>query len=538
MNHVTAVLSMLHEASEINSATRLFRQEPVLCWTLDRLSQSRHLTALAILCWEDQLDAVKLIAADADAFVLVKGPRSDIGAVPAIAAAQKFADGWRGGLLGTCDFDNGFHGPWVLEILKETEADAAVLVDPASGLIDASLIDDVITHAKLKEVAEIVFAPVAPGLCGPLIRKPLLERLSAMHLHPGRVLHYLADQPMREPLSGEGCVPVPPEICRSTRRFKLDSQRQITRITEAAVSLNGTLIKSSAQELLSRVNAHNAIDVLPREVTLEINVNRATRPIHSALAHLDISRAELSVETARIIFDQLAAADDMRVTLGGLGDPLLHPQVFEILRIAKSAGIHAIHLQTDLLCDQAIVEQLAQSEVDIVSVFASALSTITYASIMGVDGLQRVIENVRLLVNVKQQCQKHTPIVVPTFVKLPQNIGEMESWYDQWLRVIGAAVIVGPTDCAGQIPFSGVADMSPPRRNSCARLAGRMTILSDGSIVSCEEDVTGKMLMGNAATDRLSDVWMHRFGGLRKDHAAGVWNRHPLCVACKEWHRP
>ena len=46
MSHVTAILSLLHEPSDRCCATRLFRGEPVLRWTLDRLARSRQGTPL------------------------------------------------------------------------------------------------------------------------------------------------------------------------------------------------------------------------------------------------------------------------------------------------------------------------------------------------------------------------------------------------------------------------------------------------------------------------------------------------------------
>jgi len=55
----------------------------------------------------------------------------------------------------------------------------------------------------------------------------------------------------------------------------------------------------------------------------------------------------------------------------------------------------------------------------------------------------------------------------------------------------GTAVIQGPSNFAGQIPSIAVADMTPPNRKACARIESRMTILSDGRIVSCEQDVMG-----------------------------------------------
>src|SRR5205085_455479 len=70
LQNITAICSMLHEPPaihsdaprlQLNSATRLFRGEPVLSWTMHRLTQSRHVGNLAVLCWEDQVPAVEEI---------------------------------------------------------------------------------------------------------------------------------------------------------------------------------------------------------------------------------------------------------------------------------------------------------------------------------------------------------------------------------------------------------------------------------------------------------------------------------------------
>src|SRR5688572_21248061 len=145
--NVTAVLSMLHEPAVRNSATRLFRGEPVLRWTLDRLNRASRVTAAAILCWEDQLDAVVPLAEQTRTDVLAKGPRVTVPEIESIAAARRWADGWRGGLLGTCEFDRGFHAGWTDEIAGKLASDAILLVDPSAGLIDPGLVDGLIVHA-------------------------------------------------------------------------------------------------------------------------------------------------------------------------------------------------------------------------------------------------------------------------------------------------------------------------------------------------------------------------------------------------------
>jgi hypothetical protein len=539
MANVTAVLSMLHEAPQANSATRLFRKHPVLAWTLQRLSRAQGLGSMAVLCWEDQLEEVRPIAQEEGAHVLAKGPRVPMGAVRAIAAAQRWADGWRGGLLNTCEFDQGFHGPWVREIAEQLMADAVVLIDPASALVDAVLIDQLIQAAQHNAALEMVFSAAAPGLCGLLLRPPMLQRLADAGIHPGKLLHYLPDAPGHDPCSGDSCLPVPTPVARTTHRFKLDSRRQIERLSRATISLNGQLIHSAAEELVARVAASDQLDELPREVVLEINTRRQTRAIFRPAADLIPSRPDLTAAQAEPLLEELGRSDDLRLTISGVGDPLLSDHLFEIIASARGHGIAAIHVETDLVGVSAeAVERLAGCGADVVSVHLPATTPATYAAVMGLDALNEAVANIRLFIDARRRGGSTTPILTPFFVKCRLNLGEMELWYDQWLRAVGSAVIAGPSDFGGLIADCSVADMSPPRRRGCARLSSRMTILCDGRVVSCEEDILGGQSLAKIGQRPIADIWRECFGALRADHAKGDWNKHPACQSCRQWHRP
>ena len=130
------------------------------------------------------------------------------------------------------------------------------------------------------------------------------------------------------------------------------------------------------------------------------------------------------------------------------------------------------------------------------------------------------------------------PLLAPIFTKLQQNLGEMECWYDQWLKALGCAVIVGPTDCAGQIVDLAVADMSPPKRRACGQLNSKMTVLCDGSVVTCDQDVLGIHAVGRIGETSIAELWQKQLGGARAHHANENWNALPLCGGCREWHRP
>jgi radical SAM protein with 4Fe4S-binding SPASM domain len=537
---VTAIIALLHEPGSRQgcSATRLFRGRPVLSWTLDRLARSQRLGTIGILCWEDQFDVVGPLADQARALVLLKGTRSTVPQIESVAAAQRWADGWRGGLLSTCHFDLGFYGPWHQELAQRTRSDAVILVDPSAGLIDPGILDSLIARAESDESLEFCFAPAAPGLGSALLRMPLLGRLAATRAHPGRLLHYHPDQTCRELLGGEHCVRVATPVARTLHRFTLDSDRQIERISGATESLNGELIASGAEELVQRMQSRQDPGALPREIVLEVNTRRSTRPIFWPGDALKIGRPDLTIEGARRLFSDLAGMAGMRLTLAGVGDPLLTGDLFPIVDAALEAGLR-VHLETDLhdVSDETIA-RLAALPIDIVSLHVPALSPQTYQRVMGCDGYVKVMENVRQFVAGRQAGKSALPILVPVFTKCRENVGEMEAWYDQWIRAVGSAVIRSPSTCGGRIAEVAPADMTPPGRRPCQRLASRLAILSDGRIVSCEEDVLGEQTLGRVGEDSLSEVWRERFERLRADHAAGRVGARAVCAQCREWHRP
>jgi MoaA/NifB/PqqE/SkfB family radical SAM enzyme len=313
-------------------------------------------------------------------------------------------------------------------------------------------------------------------------------------------------------------------------------------VGQATEPLNGELIRTEAEELVGRFHTLEAADpafVLPREVVLELNTTRATRPVFWPGCAHTIRRPELSLDRARRLFDELAELDDTRVTLAGVGDPLLAANVLDTLEAAARAGLSAVHLQTDLLgVEPDTVAALAAAPLDVVSVHLPALTAATYAATMGVDGYASALENVRLLLAARTARRRGVPLLVPVFTKCHTNLGEAEAWRAHWLRAVGSAVLRSPGNYGGLAQAAPTTDGAPPRRVACARLTSRMTVLSDGRVVSCEEDVHGRQVLGEVGTQSIKDIWRQRFGPLRDDHRAGNWSRHPLCASCSQWHRP
>ena len=565
---VVALLSMLHEGSEVHSATRLFEERPVLDHTLSRLARAGLLGETWITCWDDQAAAVAPVASEHGAVVLVKSPRQPVAQLDALTAARRWSDGWRGGLRRTTCFDAGWHGESVLEVLDESSAAAVVLIDPAAAVVDPAIIDALVEQSRNHPEVAYTFAPAAPGLGGMLLTRPAVESLVASNKHPGRLLSYDPATPVRDALADASCAAVATPVARTLRHFLFNSERQLRRGMgvppmirpkgvpplpdqtcdawkgaeqgqDAPATNHGRDAHATAEVLVLEAKADERLDSMPREVVLELTTRRATNAIDSPGRFLDIHRPDLTADLAAALFAELGKVDDLRLSLAGVGDPLLHPQFAEIINAAKSSGIRAISVETDLLPDTPeILDELPNLGIDVLTFRLPAMLPATYAAVMGVDRMADALRNLKRLLIARKSAGSVTPLLVPLFTKCRENLAEMEAWYDHWLNTLDGAVIRGPTTCGGQIPDAAVADMSPPRRVPCRRLSSRITVLSDGRVTTCEEDVSGAQSLGRIGETSLADLWRNAMTPIRANHHLQMFEETPVCADCKERHRP
>ena len=154
------------------------------------------------------------------------------------------------------------------------------------------------------------------------------------------------------------------------------------------------------------------------------------------------------------------------------------------------------------------------------------------------SGVARTLGSSPSLIDISQRRGEGVPLIVPVFTKCAANLGEMEACYDHWLRTLGHCVVTGPSTFGGLIPDTAAADMAPPKRRPCARLWSRMTILSNGQVASCEQDVLGQQILGNVGNELISDIWKTRQSKMRDAHEKNDLSKCELCVKCREWHRP
>jgi hypothetical protein len=236
----------------------------------------------------------------------------------------------------------------------------------------------------------------------------------------------------------------------------------------------------------------------------------------------------------------LGELDDVRIVLGGFGEPAMHPQLGEIVRILRGGGAAAIAVRTSALVGEDVFDDLIfELPVDVVIVTLDAATRQTYQYVHGVDAFDRVTQRVQGWLQRRRERRQVRPMIVPEFCKTLDNFADMEAFFDDWMRRTGTAVISGPSHYARQCADRAVTRVAPPRRVPCRQVFNRATVLADGTLAGCDRDFAGRQAAGSLRNTAFRELWSGRFmSGLRDAHRAGSLAALPLCPNCDDWHRP
>jgi radical SAM protein with 4Fe4S-binding SPASM domain len=180
------------------------------------------------------------------------------------------------------------------------------------------------------------------------------------------------------------------------------------------------------------VTASDAVDVellppLPTELQLEVtgSCNLSCQMCLVAYRPRLGRTASLTVGDVRQLLDDLPSV--RRLTLQGLGEPLLAPDLEDIVTEAVSRGIRVGFNTNGTLLTRARSEALIAAGLDWLHVSIDGASAETFASIRRGGRLETVVRNLRDLLAARADSGRTTPWVQMNTVLMRANHGELEA---------------------------------------------------------------------------------------------------------------
>jgi wyosine [tRNA(Phe)-imidazoG37] synthetase (radical SAM superfamily) len=242
------------------------------------------------------------------------------------------------------------------------------------------------------------------------------------------------------------------------------------------------------------------------------------------------------------------------VALHWFGEPLLHPQLGEMLTLAGQRLPHLLQrgalrnpvrglsLSTNAtLLDEAHARMLLDSPLTWLGVSVDGSDPETYEA-MRVGGVfEQVVANVTHLLEINRREPRAFPTVAVQVIVTRTTAPQLGEFAARWEKLLGGAanarVELKPyTDWAGQVQAEELC--APDRRTdflylNCGYLWDTMAIGADGAVGLCCYDVNARHDLGDARETSLYDLWHGAsLNALRARMARGQLADLPLCANC------
>ncbi len=112
------------------------------------------------------------------------------------------------------------------------------------------------------------------------------------------------------------------------------------------------------------------------------------------------------------------------VFFGGFGEPLMHPEFLDMVRMVRQLHIPVEVITNGLLLDEERAETLIDAGLDTLWVSIDGASPECYADVRIQGDLPRVIENLERLRSVRRRKRSITPFIGISFVAMKRNLAE------------------------------------------------------------------------------------------------------------------
>ena len=150
----------------------------------------------------------------------------------------------------------------------------------------------------------------------------------------------------------------------------------------------------------------------------------------------------MAMETYRALIDGLRAVPTLRsMAFWGFGEPLLHPQIAEMVAMAHGLGARTEMISNGLLLDGEMAEALVAAGLDSLVLSVDGVSAEGYADIRTGGALGPVLENVDRLRQIRAAAGRVTPEIGIEFVAMRRNLAELRH-LPQLAQRMGATRIV------------------------------------------------------------------------------------------------
>lgn len=244
----------------------------------------------------------------------------------------------------------------------------------------------------------------------------------------------------------------------------------------------------------------------------------------------------LRLELAERVLDQAQHAGVKEVRLFLAGEPLLHPQIDELVRLAKARNLRTVIHTNAMLLDESRSTKLISAGLDEISFSINGTTPEEVLERQPGANLEKMASNVRRFLEIKHLSASPSPLTILQIIqdqehlKAPLKISVIQDLFgkpgpDRILRL-------PPHAWAGQLP-EGEVPARGEKYFPCQPLWQSISVAWDGKVFACCGDLNGTVVVGDVTQETLMDVWYGpMMARLRRLVATNRREALDLCGSC------
>jgi len=231
------------------------------------------------------------------------------------------------------------------------------------------------------------------------------------------------------------------------------------------------------------------------------------------------------------VVDEAADYNLPSLKLNFRGEPLLHPDLHRMVKYAKDHGVLDVQFNTNgLALTEKRSEELIKSGLDRIIFSVDGATKKTYEYIRTGSNFERVVENIKQFVEIRNSMGQKKPVVRVQMVKMEENKHEVEQFIEMWRDVVNRVAVTSQRE-----PYiKGKGSTKKLEHFPCHQIWQRIVVWWTGEVFMCCGDWHGEYPLGDANKDSIYDLWHgEKYNFVRKLHSSGRLEDLPICARCE-----
>ncbi len=215
------------------------------------------------------------------------------------------------------------------------------------------------------------------------------------------------------------------------------------------------------------------------------------------------------------------------IKLNYRGEPLLHPQLPEMVAYAKRKGILEVQFNTNgFPLSEKKIEELLNAGLDRIIFSFDGATKETYEKIRTGSNYERVANNIETLVKMRNEKGLKRPLVRVQMVKMQENEHEVGDFLKMWIPLANRVAV--------SIKREPMGIQKEVEHFPCPQIWQRLMICWDGEVRMCCGDWQGEIILGDARESTIYELWhSEKLNQIRELHAQNRFNEIPACAHCE-----